>query len=267
MFGMDVWIRQKPLPVAGLSDDQSAWGATAVASTNRTLLKRLAVDLAELCSDPENLDYAFDLLNATYGTEVAQAARDRLKTDPAIRPLVQKRYWGNWPALPKLVALPAGSLGHVYGLFMTSQGLSELPVPVLPSGVGGDDAYLQMRIRHTHDLWHVIAGLPITLAGEAAANGLTTEQLRWPGSALLIAADLIHRVSTGEADAEGEEAVDVGVAIAYGLNLGATAQPLLAQRWEEGWETPLQTWRESLGIRTLLRHSPFPLLTGEMPRS
>ncbi len=236
-----------------------------MASTNRTLLKRLAVDLAELCSDPENLDYAFDLLNATYGTEVAQAARDRLKNDPDIRPLVQERYWGNWPALPELVALPAGSLGHVYGLFITSQGLSELPAPVLPSGVGGDDAYLQMRIRYTHDLWHVIAGLPVNLAGEAAATGLTTEQLRWPGSALLIAADLIHRVSTTEADAEGD--VDVGVAIAYGLNLGAQARPLLAQRWEEGWQTPLKTWREALGIRTLLRHSPFPLLTGEMPRS
>ncbi len=236
-----------------------------MASTNRTLLKRLAVDLAELCSDPENLDYAFDLLNATYGTEVAQAARDRLKNDPDIRPLVQERYWGNWPALPELVALPAGSLGHVYGLFITSQGLSELPAPVLPSGVGGDDAYLQMRIRYTHDLWHVIAGLPVNLAGEAAATGLTTEQLRWPGSALLIAADLIHRVSTSEADAEGD--VDVGVAIAYGLNLGAQARPLLAQRWEEGWQTPLKTWREALGIRTLLRHSPFPLLTGEIPRS
>ena len=243
-----------------------------MASTNRTLLKRLAVDLAELCSDPENLDYAFDLLNATYGTEVAQAARDRLKTDPAISPLVQERYWGIWQTLPELVALPAGSLGHVYGLFMQSQGLSELPAPMLPSGVGGDDAYLQMRIRHTHDLWHVIAGLPITMAGEAAANGLTTEQLRWPGSALLIAADLIHRVSDAEPDdtdrnaVEGA-AVDVGVAIAYGLNLGAKAKPLLAQRWEEGWETPLQAWREALGIRKLLLKSPFPLLPGELPRS
>lgn len=234
-----------------------------MASTNRALLKRLAVDLAELCSDPENIDYAFDLLNATYGTEVAQAARDRLKTDPAIRLLVQERYWGNWPALHDLVALPAGSLGHVYGLFMTSQGMSELPPPVLPSGVGSDDAYLQMRIRHTHDLWHVIAGLPITLAGEAAANGLTTEQLRWPGSALLIAADLIHRVSTGAADTEGEEAVDVGVAIAYGLNLGAEARPLLAQRWEEGWQTPLEAWRERLNILPLLKTSPFPLMPGE----
>ena len=160
--------------------------------------------------------------------------------------------------------MPAGSLGHVYGHFMTSQGLSELPDPLLPNEMEGDDAYLQMRIRHTHDQWHVVAGLPITLAGEAAANGLTTEQLRWPSSALLIAADLIHRVSN--ADADGEGAVDVGMAIAYGLNLGAKAQPLLAQRWEEGWRTPLNHWRERLGIRSLLHASPFPPLPGEVVR-
>ena len=58
----------------------------------------------------------------------------------------------------------------------------------------------------------------------------------------MIAADLIHRVSN--ADADGEGAVDVSLAIAYGLNLGAKAQPLLAQRWEEGGRTPLDHWRE-----------------------
>jgi len=234
-----------------------------VPSAHRNLLKRLAVDLAALCSNPNDLDHAFDLLNATYSTDVAQAARDRLKADPSIQALVKDQYWGHWPTAKELVDLPAGSLGHVYGLFLTSQGLSELPAPELSKEMASDDAYLQLRIRYTHDLWHVIAGLPITMAGEAAANGLTTEQLRWPGSALLIAADLVHRVS----DADEVTAVDVGVAIAYGLNLGATAQPLLAQRWEEGWETPLQTWRDALGIRALLRQSPFPLLTGENPRS
>ena len=241
-------------------------------SAHRNLLKRLAVDLAALCSNPDDLDHAFDLLNATYSTDVAQAARDRLKADPSIQALVKDQYWGHWPTAKELVDLPAGSLGHVYGLFLTSQGLSELPAPELSKEMASDDAYLQLRIRSTHDLWHVIAGLPITMAGEAAANGLTTEQLRWPGSALLIAADLVHRVSDADPDdanpnADEGAAVDVGVAIAYGLNLGATAQPLLAQRWEEGWETPLETWREALGIRELLSQSPFPLLTGENPRN
>ena len=162
--------------------------------------------------------------------------------------------------------MPVGSLGHVYGRFMTSQGLSQLPAPQLPNAMGADDAFLQMRIRHTHDVRHVIAGLPMTLAGEASANGLTTEQLRWPGSALLIATDLIHRVSDADADADGEGAVDVGLAIAYGRNLGGKAQPLLAQRWEQGWQTPLNHWRDRLGIRSLLHASPFPLLPGEAVR-
>lgn len=80
----------------------------------------------------------------------------------------------------------------------------------------------------------------------------------------MIAADLIHRVSN--ADADGEGAVDVSLAIAYGLNLGAKAQPLLAQRWEEGGRTPLDHWRERLRIRSLQHACTFPMLAGEAVR-
>ena len=66
-------------------------------------------------------------------------------------------------------------------------------------------------------------------------------------------------------DADGS--IDVGVAIAYGLNLGAQARPLLAQRWEDGWQTPLEVWRERLGICPLLQTSPFPRLPGEVAHS
>jgi ubiquinone biosynthesis protein COQ4 len=236
-------------------------------NADKHLLKRLAVDLALLCADPENLESTFDLLNTSYKTEVAQSARKRLKADPAVAPLIEERYWGHWPSLTEFCDMPKGSLGHVYGQFMTSQGLSQLPDPALDSSVGFEDAYLQRRIRHTHDVWHVIAGLPITMAGEAAANGLTTEQLRWPGSALLVSADLIHRVSIPEACTlvESDHQVDLGVAIAYGLKLGATAPALLAQRWEEGWNRSLYSWREELGISDLVAQSPFPALPGDIP--
>ena len=191
-----------------------------MASTGHPLLRRLAVDLAALCSNPEDADHAFDLLNATYATEVAQTARNRLKADHTIQPLIAERYWGAWPSLSEMLAMPEGSLGHVYGTFMSSQGLSQLPDPERSASHSCDDTYLQQRIRFTHDLWHVIAGFPATLAGEAAANGLTTEQLRWPGSALLISADLVHRVSIPESSKPTTDgAVDLGVAIAFGLKL------------------------------------------------
>lgn len=151
-------------------------------ANSKHLLKRLAVDLANLCSNTNDLDHAFDLLNTSDGTDVARAARTRLKADPSIQPLITEQYWGNWPSLADLQAMPAGSLGHVNGTFMASQGLNQLPNPQLGESVSCEDTYLQQRIRHTHDIWHVIAGLPITKAGKAAANGLTTEQLRWPGA-------------------------------------------------------------------------------------
>jgi ubiquinone biosynthesis protein Coq4 len=129
-----------------------------------------------------------------------------------------------------------------------------MPPPQLPADADSDDAYLHHRIRTCHDGWHAISGCPTTFAGEAALNGLTAEQLRWPGSALLLAADLIHRASEPLDPESG--GVDVGRAVAFGLELGCQAAPLLAQRWEEGWGRPLDEWREALGISTLISRSP-----------
>ena len=220
-------------------------------------LERLAADMVVLCADPCDVNSALDLLNASYDTPAAAAARRRLQADPAIAPLIAERYWGPWPELADLAALPAGSLGHRYGSLLADQGLDPLPPPLLNEHADAEATYLQRRIRHTHDVWHAIAGCPTTLAGEAAMNGVTTEQLRWPGSALLIAADLIHRVHD-DLEPEGQTGVDVGLAIAYGLELGAsTSAPLLAQRWEEGWDRPLKEWREQLGVRELVGRNPF----------
>ncbi|MCX5966399.1 MAG: Coq4 family protein [Cyanobacteria bacterium] len=228
-------------------------------------LERLAADMVVLCADPGDLPHALDLLAASYATPAAEAARARLKADPAIATLIRERYWGNWPELAALAALPAGSLGHAYGHLLLDQGLEPLPPPVLPPGADGDTTYLQLRIRHCHDVWHAIAGCPTSLAGEAAMNGLTTEQLRWPGCALLLAADLIHRVHD-DLDPHDPAGVDVGRAIAYGLELGAsTSAPLLAQRWEQGWERPLADWRRQLGLTALIARNPFAAAVGGGP--
>jgi len=46
---------------------------------------------------------------------------------------------------------------------------------------------------------------------------------------------------------------------ADGLELGRITAPLLAQRWEQGWDRPLADWREHLGIATLVARSPFQI--------
>ena len=63
---------------------------------------------------------------------------------------------------------------------------------VFAAGTAADDQWLHQRVRHTHDLWHVVAGCPPIVAGEVALNAVNVMQLRWPGGAMLLGAD--HRI-------------------------------------------------------------------------
>lgn len=230
-------------------------------SSLRRQLLHLATDLSALAANPDDLAHGFDLLNRSYASPIADAARAALRNDPAIAPLVRERYWGPWPSLAELLTLPPESLGHTYASWFAAAGGQPLPDPVLQAGADGDDTWLHQRVRHTHDLWHVVCGCPPTAAGEAAMNAVNVMQLRWPGSAMLLGADLLHRCSVGA----GSDGVDVGQAVAYGLELGRICSPLLAQRWEEGWAQPLKQWREQVGIAALVARSPFSAMAIVVP--
>ena len=233
-------------------------GPSVIHPSLRRQLLHLATDLAELVENPSDLPHGFDLLTRSYTTPAAAAARAALRADPAIAPLVAERYWGPWPSQTELLALPAESLGHRYATWFANAGGQPLPDPVLAPGTDGDDTWLQQRVRRTHDVWHVVSGCPPSPAGEAALSAINVMQLRWPGSAMLLGADLLHRCLAGPADDEP----DVGLTTAFGLKLGAVCAPLLAQRWEEGWQRPLAEWREQLGIAALVARSPFAAQEG-----
>jgi len=222
-------------------------------SSLRRQLLHLATDLAALVDNPDDLGHGFDLLTRSYATPVANAARAALRCDPAIAPLIAQRYWGTWPNATELQAMPVDSLGHRYGSWFADAGGQPLPDALLQPGSDGDDTWLHQRVRHTHDLWHVVCGCPATSSGEAAMSAVTVMQLRWPGSAMLFGADLLHRCLEGPTP----DSVDVGQAVAYDFELGRVCAPLLAQRWEEGWHWPLAQWREQLGIAALVHSSPF----------
>jgi ubiquinone biosynthesis protein Coq4 len=163
----------------------------------RRQLLHLATDLSALATNPDDLAHGFDLLTRSYATPIADAARAALRNDPVIAPLIRERYWGPWPSLAELLNLPPESLGHTYACWFAVAGGQPLPDPVLQSGVDGDDTWLHQRVRHTHDLWHVVCGCPPTATGEASMNAVNVMQLRWPGSAMLLGADLLHRCSEG----------------------------------------------------------------------
>ena len=214
-------------------------------------LQAMLPDLLRLSEQPDHVPSALALLNHSYASPLAFEARQLVRADPQVAALVAERYWGDWPAVDALAAMPEGSLGHGLAVLLQQAGLELIARPEGIEELPDDDQYLQLRIRACHDIWHLVAGFPNTLPGEVALNGFGARQLRQPGSALLIAADLMSRAHLGDTSP------DLADAVSFGLRLGGVCAPLLAQRWEEGWSRPLAQWRRELGIAEELRLSPF----------
>jgi ubiquinone biosynthesis protein Coq4 len=225
--------------------------ASPFAEAQQPYLEATLPALLELIEQPDRVPSALAILNHSYASPLAAMARKRLRENPEIAALVAERYWGHWPSIEELAAMPAGSLGQAFGALLQQEGLDLIPRPEGLDQLTDDDQYLQLRTRACHDLWHLITGCPTTLPGEVALNGFGARQLRQPGPVLLLAADLLSRAHLGDTTP------DLADAVSFGLQLGGVCAPVLAQRWEEGWERPLAEWRDQLGITEALRFSPF----------
>lgn len=79
--------------------------------------------------NPDDLGHGFDLLNRSYVTPIADAARAALRDCAAIAPLIGERYWGPWPSQEDLLSMPCGSLGHRFASWFADAGGQPLPAP------------------------------------------------------------------------------------------------------------------------------------------
>ena len=215
----------------------------------RTL--RAAIALLETAHDPEHVfPHAVPLLDALGSSALGDLGRAQLLEDPALRALAAERYWGPWPSAPELRALPKGSLGQLYQARFDRLGL-HAPPPPDTSGMDGPGAYLQQRLRFTHDLHHTVLAIPVDVPGEAVGSAYYASALRQPASAAVLTAWIFHGFEVPE---ENERLWN---GIRFGLEVARLGPTLLAMRWEEGWDTPISIWRERLGLTDLLLQSPF----------
>ena len=232
-------------------DPSASEPASSFAEAQRPHLEASLPALLQLIEQPDRVSSALSILNTSYASPLAAMARDRLRQDNDIAFLARERYWGTWPGISVLAAMPLGSLGQAFAVLLQQEGLQLIDRPEGLEALADDDQYLQLRARACHDIWHLITGFPNTLPGEVALNGFGARQLRQPGPVLLLAADLMARSHFADT------VPDLADAVSFGLRLGGVCAPLLAQRWEEGWTRPLADWRQQLGIADELLLSPF----------
>ncbi len=139
-----------------------------------------------------------------------------------------------------MLALPAGTLGHAYGTFLRSHGLTPDVFDGPPEDVRDPKAaYVIQRIRQTHDLWHVVTNAETDPAGEVALQAFTFAQLHAPSTGILAALGTLKTLRHSRAIVR-----DVVVM----LRLGQRAEKLAVFAWEDHWATPLADVREMLGL-------------------
>jgi ubiquinone biosynthesis protein Coq4 len=198
-----------------------------------------------LLRDPYHTESVFDIEDGLRGIEATRQAVAFVASHPGAKQLIEERYLAPTPDVKALLQLPADSLGHRFARHITDHGFD--PDYFRKIAVETDLDYVLMRMRQTHDLWHVLTGIGTDPVGELALKAFELAQTRRPMAGIVVAGGVLRYLFR-----EPSRLGEVLAAIAHGYRLGSHAQPFLAQRWELAWERPLSAWREELGIGPLV---------------
>jgi len=223
---------------------------------NRTELRsaafRAAVGLLQSARDPEHLStHVFRLLQVVDGTPLARSSFEALALDSHHIKIAAERYQPAWPEAEQRRRMPPDSLGACLQRRFDAEGLTDLP----PSSNQGDQSwqYLAERLRRTHDLHHLILGVPDSTAGEMVTASFYACRYRNAGAVAVVGAWMTHGLLQPEDHDLIWRALRFGITLAQDWH-----QPLLAVRWEENWERSVPAWRDLLGLTPFLESSPFP---------
>lgn len=174
-------------------------------------------------------------------TRFAKAALAHMRSNPEIAAMLDEKWLAPSPDIPALLALPEGTLGHAYATIITENSYDPEFYDAIPTD---DDAgYVGMRMRQTHDLWHTVTGIGTDYFGEVALQACMVAQLHLGLSALQLAVTLLRTVLRSPGDL-----AQIMAHLVQGYLIGRQARPLLAAKFEAGWERPLAAWRAELGI-------------------
>ncbi len=194
-----------------------------------------------LIRDPEKTDSVYDIEDGLRNIPATRLAVDYAKTKPGIAQLFEERYLAPSPDIAALLQMSPDALGYAYAQYITNAGFD--PNFYRKAAVTDDISYFLMRMRQTHDIWHIVTNFGVDEKGELGLKAFELAQVRRPLAAMLVAGGVLETLL------KKPEAMDnLLEQISLGYRLGNQTQPLLAQKWEENWERPLADWRSHLGL-------------------
>ena len=190
---------------------------------------------------PEHTESVFDIEDGFRHHEATRLAVEHVRGDAEMAGLMEERYLAPLPDTKKLLSYPKGSLGYCYAHHLDDRGFD--PDYYRKIDVVDDTDYVLMRLRQTHDIWHVITGFDTDRVGEISLKAVELAQTRRPMAAVIAAGGVMRYLLK-----DPDELGSVLRGISEGYQLGLGARPLLSQKWELEWETPVSEWRQRLGV-------------------
>ena len=191
-------------------------------------------------NNPNQTEAVFDMADGLRHTDLYQQFIEYAHSQPTVAQIIQDRYFGSNLDLETLLCYDKNSLGYVYASTLKEAQLD--PYFYRKLKVEDDYSYIALRMRQTHDIWHLITGFGTDLAGELGLQAFTLAQTHSPLAVTILAAAILYTLkSSGPLH-------DIVDSIQQGWRMGEQAQPFLAQKWEENWDKPLSEWRAELGL-------------------
>jgi ubiquinone biosynthesis protein COQ4 len=197
-----------------------------------------------LIRDPQQTDSVYDIEDGMKHSAAMAAATRYMMAQLEIATIAEERYLSPTPDIPKLLQCSPDSLGYAYANYINTAGFD--PGFYRAIVVEDDTSYLLLRLRQTHDLWHVVTGFATNVPGELGLKAFELAQTRRTMAGILIAGGFIKCLL--QTPDELDELLNN---ISRGYRIGLQAKPLLAQKWEENWDKSLSEWRSELGIKVV----------------
>lgn len=142
--------------------------------------------------------------------------------------------------LAALHQLPVDTLGYQYAHHMLSNQLKQLVAPPAATSV----EFIDIHMRETHDIWHVVTDSPIGMLGEIKLQAFCIAQLQRSRFWMALLTKNLLKAAIYD--------IEVGdgymTALTSGWTMGKAAQPLFGVDWQSMWEQPISQVRSTLNI-------------------
>jgi ubiquinone biosynthesis protein COQ4 len=189
-----------------------------------------------------DVETIYDVEDGLKNTRVMKFSVRYMLAQPGVASIALSQYISPHPYIEVLSLLPRGTLGREYADFITKHGFD----PSFYRKVGDLNdvvSYLMLRMRQSHDIWHVVTGFDVSVPGEVGLKAFELAQTRRPMAGVLVAGAFIRCFLQNP-----HEVNNLLFAIAKGYSKGLNAVPFLSQKWEDRWETPLEQLRIELAF-------------------